>query len=309
MWHQYETEAYLRHLYVIYQNVPPEEQDAVLPALEDEMRRHNEFIDWSSDVIARIAIQMREMQEFTARTDQKMRDSQPMLYNQLLALFLQNNQAVVADLKAKKQDLLLQKGFFREFLGNCLKRLKLFIQPIAGYAIPGVACQFHSFLMQFLTLKDFQAYHRAFERCDNLLLKIANDSIESFCVLQAPVQIRPIFAAPSLFTFPVYQLTRAAQVELPLEAITEIGASMQLLCDVFVLEFGSAPSESEQIPLFNFVMLSSGIGNLYSLGKYIEHYVIDLQQSEVPLLDDRARLFARQFMAHIAQLDELLSEH
>jgi AraC-like DNA-binding protein len=273
------------------------------------MRRHNEFIDWSSDAIARIAIQMRELQEFTARTDQKMEDSQPMLHNQFLALFLQNNPQVIADLKAKKQDLLLQKSRFRDFLSDCLKKLHQFIQPIAPYAVHGVACQFHSFLMQFLTLKDFQAYHRTFERCDQLLLRIVDSSLEQFCVLAAPAAIRSVFSSPSLFTFPVHQLIRAAQVELPLETIAEIGASIQLLRDMFELEFGSQPTEAELIPLFNYVMLTSRVPNLYSLGRYIEQYLIDIQQADVELLDEKTRQCAKQFMVHVSQLDELLSEH
>jgi hypothetical protein len=41
----YDTEVYLRHLYVIYRGMPAKDQPVVLPALEDEMRRHNNFVD------------------------------------------------------------------------------------------------------------------------------------------------------------------------------------------------------------------------------------------------------------------------
>jgi hypothetical protein len=183
----------------------------MLPGLEDEMGRHNAYPEWSSDPVAQVATEMRELEEFTICTNPKIEDAQPILSNHILALFLRNNFQLGGEPRAKKQDLLPQK-------------LQALIHPIAAYAMQGAGCQFHSYLIQFLSLKDSWLWHLVLEQRDDLLAKIAERSIEQFCVNAAPMRVRALFSTLCLFTLVIHSLQRPAPMERPLEALTEIVA-------------------------------------------------------------------------------------
>jgi hypothetical protein len=121
--------------------------------------------------------------------------------------------------------------------------------------------------------------------------------------------VKTFFEHPSLFTFAIFALRKAAVVEIPLEALADVVQSLMLLQEMFMLEVGEAPTQEELVHLFNYVLLTSKIPNLFSLAKYLEQYLVDLQQAEVPLLDDWMRGGLAQFVKHTAMLDQLMSDY
>jgi hypothetical protein len=306
---QHIPEAYLRHLSVLYQNVPVEDRVGLLPALEDELRRHQEFIDCNRTTLTGIAVQVRELKDFLQRTKQKMEDSTPMLNNQLLALFLDNNQQVVLELKAKKEELLLEPSSFREFLTSSLNRLRKFIEPIAEYAIQGVACEFHSFIMQCLSLRDFQACHRVYERSDKLLVDLADKATSIMCLSRAPPRVKALFDFPVLFTFAIGALRKAVVVEIPLEAMSEIARALELINEMYQLEVGGVPQPDDTGRLLNYALLQSRIRNLFTMGKFIQQFLADLEQTEVELIDDKMKAALAQYVKNNAMIEQFLSDY
>jgi hypothetical protein len=271
---KFTTEAYLRHLYVIYELVPPEDRDAILPALEDEIRRHNEFIIRSTEILTGIAIQMTVLKEASGKSKQKMIDYQPILSNNLLLLFFDDNQNLMSELKEKKQLFLVNKESFYEFWKVWSGKLKTFVVgKKAENAYVGVSRMFHSFLMQTLTLRDFQSVHDEFVRSDELFVGVDAKTIRRVCVDPAPDEIKPLFDSPSLFSFAVTSLRKAQFLELPLEAIGEVSLAMNLIEEMFRLETGLPVDDVYLSHLFNFSILASKIPNLVSMARYMEHFL------------------------------------
>ena len=305
----YITEAYLRNLYVLQLKLPDNERVQVLPALEDEIRRQQQFIEKNQDILTQISVQLRILTDDNEKASNKMEDGKPILYNYLMALFLQNNPSLVTEMKTRKEDLLLHNLLFKGFFENCVKKIKLFIGGIAQYAIEGVARQFHSFCMQELSLKEYQRLHLTYERCDRLLVGIADKCVETLCISVAPVKIRNLFNYPSLFGFSLLALKKGIFLALPLETLNQIGLSIDLLNEMYKLEVGGTPQTEELAPMFSYAMLSSNVDNLFSMGKYLDHFLGSLVQCEVKLLDDRLRVTLAHFLNHISMLEPHLSEY
>ena len=306
---EYITEAYLRNLYVLWMKLSENERHQVLPALEDEIRRQQRFIEQNQDILTKISVQLKILTEDNDKAVSKMEDGKPVLYNYLMALFLQNNPSLVAEMKTRKEDLLLHNLLFKGFFENCVKKIKLFIGGIAEYAVEGVARQFHSFCMQELSLKEYQRLHLTYERCDRLLIGIADKCVETICISVAPVKIRNLFNYPSLFGFSLLALRKGVFLALPLETLNQIGLSIDLLNEMYKLEVGGTPQTEELAPMFSYAMLSSNVDNLFSMGKYLDHFLGTLVHCEVKLLDDRLRVTLAHFLNHISMLEPLLSEY
>jgi hypothetical protein len=213
------------------------------------------------------------------------------------------------ELKAKKEELLLEPTSFREFLTSSLNRLRKFIEPIAEYAIQGVACEFHSFVMQCLSLRDFQACHRVYERSDKLLVDLADKAILIMCLASAPRRVRELFDFPVLFTFAIGALRRAVVVEIPLEAMSEIARALELINEMYQLEVGGVPQPEDMGRLLNYSLLQSRIRNLFTLGKFIQQFLADLEQTEVELIDDKMKAALAQYMKNNAMIEQFLSDY
>jgi hypothetical protein len=306
-WHLYDTEAYLRHLYVIYRRVPAQDQNAVLPALEDEIRRHNKFIDANRRAVTDMSRHTRAMSEPLRCIAEKVEAAKSVLANQILTVFIQNNQQIASDLKAVKRVMFLQKSSFKEFFNGILARIRKFIQPIGEYLYPEVGCHLHSYLMQFLPLSEFQAVHNMLEAQDSRLEEIAEEAIPKYCVSAAPERLRGLFNFPSLFAFAVHAIKRAAGCAGPLDALGEIAYCIDLLTDLYVLEVDAQPTQEALTPLFNYVLLTSKAGVLVSVSTYIDHFLGDLLAADTPILDERLSHALSQFLSYIALFDQVLS--
>jgi hypothetical protein len=302
LWHQYLTEAYLRHLYVIYQDVPPEERSAVLPALEDEIRRHGELITFNTESMTGIALLTRDLTECIDATVGKLGDCWPVFEHCLLADLLRSNPEIGLDLRAKKQQILLSRVVFKEFFAVCIAPFKKVAQD---FPVQGVASQLHSFVMQSLSLRDFQAAQKGLDKQDKLLVDNTEKLLDQHCLKTGPSSVRNLFGFPVLFTYAIHSLRKAALLEVPLEAVREIAEAVDLLREMFELETGAPPQEHEFKPLFNYALLSAKLQNLCSFGKYLEHFLGDLPP-EPQLLDGRRADALRSFLGRLAWINQVL---
>ncbi|OHT06663.1 hypothetical protein TRFO_25191 [Tritrichomonas foetus] len=305
---QFITEAYLRHLYVIYQSVPEKDQRAVIPGLEDEIRRHLELEKRNDEILTGIAIQLRiirgEIEKYEATRDESM----PILYSQLLTLFLQSQEDLASTIKSKLQDFILQKTVFSEFLQEYFYKLNIFISPIAEYAIRGVSCCLHSFFLQQITLNEFRAQYPMLKRCDQLLQNIPEQGIEQICVSSSPARMRHLFKTRQLFVFSIYAAQKAMFVELPLEALRQLSLAVKYVKKMFELEIGGKPTEEESQSLFNFVLLKSENPNLFSLGKYLQHFLVGLPLKDETLFTNAMDETLKYYENHLTTLDSYLSD-
>jgi hypothetical protein len=307
---KFTTEAYLRHLYVIYNEVPVEDRDAILPALEDEIRRHNEFIIRNTEILTGIAIQMTILREASNKSKQRMIDSQPIFHNHLLAMFLDSHSEVVVELNERKSVFLNEEGkdAFFQFFKAWGKKVKSFIIPIADDALYGVAPLFHSFLMQQLTLREFQNANDKFMKSDELFIGVNVRTVQRVCVDAAPPEIWSLFDSPSLFNFAINSLQRAQFLEMPLEAIREISLAMNIIEEMFRLETGLDPDDSYLSHLFNYSLLASGVPNWMSFAKYVEHFLSGLPETEFLALNERLTNILSSFYNRMLALAVKLME-
>jgi hypothetical protein len=108
--------------------------------------------------------------------------------------------------------------------------------------------------------------------------------------------------------FAVYAIKRAANVEVPIEAICEFADAIDSVTTVYSLETGAKPSDDELVSLFNFVLLESKVPNWGAFAKYLEQFVVGLPQEEVPLLDQRLKAAVAVFVRSNAILSQLMSK-
>jgi hypothetical protein len=108
--------------------------------------------------------------------------------------------------------------------------------------------------------------------------------------------------------FAVYAIKRAAFVEVPIEAMSELADAIDSVRTVYTLETGAKPSDDELVSLFNFALLESRVPNWGAFAKYLEQFVVGLQQKDVALLDQRMEAAVTVFVRSNALLTQLMSK-
>lgn len=310
---QYVTEAYLRHLYVIYQSIPQKDQRAVIPGLEDEIRRHFELEQRNSNTLTGIAIQMRTLKEEIDRYQNIKKERLQILYSQLLLLYFQEGTNPQRDFLKPEQIVaraneFIQKTIFSEFLLLYFNHISMFITPVADYAVRGVQCCFHSYITQFIPLSKFIEYNTRLNQCDQLLQKITDQSIEKLCISSSPARIRHLFSTQQLFVFPIYAAQKAMFIELPLEAIRQFSIAIKLIKKMFELEIGGKPTQQELQALFDYVVLKSNVPTVFSMGKYLNHFLLGIPIKDNSLFDDGMEDAIHLVDSNLTALESLLSD-
>lgn len=307
-WQFYETEEYLRHLYMVSKNVSSEDRKAVLPALEDEMQRHYNFIAANRREISALTHYTRILSDEITHVDDKLAETKSKLYNELFVVFLHSHQQIASDLAAAKDDCQSQKYIFNGFFSTVMAKMGTFVEQIGEAILPVMAGFLHTFLMQTLTFDGFQEANPALAHIDEAIPEIAGAAIADYAIASVPPNVAKLFNSPQLFRFAVHALKRAAAIELPLEAIAEIVRCTELLADLYRFETDSFPGPDELTPLVDFVLVTSGIGNVVSFCKYLEHYLADLGPAGAALNDDRRVLALSQLQACVTALSEMIAE-
>ena len=310
---QYVTEAYLRHLYVIYQSIPQKDQRAVIPGLEDEIRRHFELEQRNSEVLTGIAIQMRVLKDEIDHYQSLKNERLPLIYSQLLILYLNEGSnpqkdSIKPDQIANKCSEFIQKSIFSEFLLINFNQINSFVTPIADYAVRGVQCCFHSYVTQQFPLSKFLELNPKLNRCDQLLKKITDQSIDKLCISSSPVRIRHLFVNQQFFVFPIYAAQKAMFIELPLEAIRQFSIAVQLIKKMFELEIEGKPTQQELQALFDFVILKSDVPTVFSMEKYLHHFLVGVPINDNSLFNGDMEEALHLIDTNVKSLESLLSD-
>jgi hypothetical protein len=301
----FQKYAYINHLSVRLAELGEGELADLFPALESEIECQRENVDTNYRLltaIARVTVQLdAEVEAYERKADQ----SFAILYGCLLMGFLESDPSIGQTFSQHRETFLTDKRAFMDFLISALTRLKTFLQPIADYSFPRVSAHFHTWMMQRLPLREFISGHPGYTLRDDALSTVSKDVIAKVCVVPAPPKLKMIFANPPLFQFCEIELLNAEFLELPLEAIERITAARSLLEKVFELAFGEGPQADEMTPLFNYALLASGISKMFSLHKYLEHFLA-LPPGDVQFLDNARSVALTHFIGHVAALEQAL---
>jgi hypothetical protein len=162
--------------------------------------------------------------------------------------------------------------------------------------------------MQRLPLKDFVDAHPDFAARDAEWANLDSDAIARISVLAAPQQIAPVFSDATAFQSCKIELLNAERLEFPLEAIERIRAAVNLTQHIFVLAVGRAPKTDELTPLFNYALLTSGLSKVFSLYKYLEHFLLDVGTGSVRFVEKEKSAALTQFINHVSSLQQVLQK-
>ena len=278
----------------------------ILIELNEEIRRNYMYLDRNNAILTNIS---RMMQRLTAEINdckEKAEQTYPIIYSALLTLFLDKNPNVKQSFEELKQQMLTNKKVFQDFFSETLVKLRDFITPIASYAITGVSTHYHSWLMQNMTLRDFIEYHPEYTDGDMRLTIVTKDVIQQVCVNPAPPKLSNIFANPPLFDFAVLELRASEFTEIPIEAMVFISSAINLIQRMFDLSIGGAPQADEMTPLFNYALLSSGFNTMLSFEKYIEHFLFELPQLDLKIINEQTSVALTHFINHVSSLDQII---
>ncbi|OHS94584.1 hypothetical protein TRFO_39225 [Tritrichomonas foetus] len=304
----YKTYSYLNHLVLKLKNIEESQYDEVLIHLQDDIRRHNEYIERNNLIMTRIARMMEQLDAEIVSYNEKADHSYPIIYSALLQLFLENEKTLETNAIEKKDDMMTKKSVFDEFFTNYLIKLKNFIMPIASYTLTGVAIHFHTWLMQMMPLRDFIEMNPSLSEGDERLTIVTKETIDIVCVKPAPKKLSNIFAHPPLFDFIEIELRGAEFVEIPLEAVSYISSAINLIQRMFDLAIGGAPQADEMTPLLNYSLLSSGLNCIYSFKMYLEHFLHELPQTEIKFMSDSYSIALTHFINHVSSLDQFITQ-
>lgn len=299
------SESYIRHLDVIFSEVPKDQQSIILPSLEDEIRRHMAYITRNHETLVNIEYQMKILKNESQNYQEKMSESMPILYAHFLNLFLQKNPGIINEIKTKKAEFFIQDKLFYDYFQAKMHQLNLFIAPIANFALPGVTCHFHTYLMQQITFQEFQASHQELALQDR---KFSNASNNVLRIQNIPEKVSELFTKPSLFAFAINCFKRAEFLKLPIESIKEVSRTFELLNQMFSLEVEGTPQPEEFAAMLNYVFLSSNLSDLFSLYKYLEIFLIMIPQHEYKFTSDSERLIMTQFTNQIYSLMQTVQQ-
>ena len=301
----YTTDLYLSNLVKKLDSVGTSNFNRILNCLEDDIRRNREYLDRNDEILANIARMVEQLDAEIVLYQEKADQSYPIIYSSLLQLFLESDKTIETVAEEKKLEMLIRKNSFHEFYSASISKLKSFITPIAEYALQGVASHFHTWLMQKMTLDEFI---EANGLNDYLNEKIDKQLIEKVCVEPAPPKLNKIFSSNQLFDFVMMELREAEVVEIPLEAVNYISSAINLIQRMFDLAIGGAPQADEMTPLFNYSLMSSGMNRMVSFEKYLEHFLYELPQNDIKLLNDSTSIALTHFINHVSSLTEIVDK-
>lgn len=301
------TYTYLNHLIMKLSDLKESQHCDILFALDDEIKRHREYLMRNNNIITNIARMMQKLDIEINKYQEKAEQSYPIVYGCLLNLLLQFDQSITSNFQQLKSRMLVDKKCFMDFFSRSIQRIKDFVSPIADYATTGVAMHFHSWLMQSMPLRDFIDEHQQFVDGDMRLTVVKKDVIQQVCVIPAPTKLQNIFANPPLFDFVLIELRSSEFAEIPLEAMKYISSAINLIQRMFDLAIGGAPQADEMTPLFNYALLSSGFNAMLSFEKYLEHFLFELPQGDLKLMDEQTSVALTHFINHVASLDQIVA--
>ena len=286
---QYIVEAYLRHLYVIHQNVPEKDKRAVIPGLEDEIRRHLELEKRNDDALTGIAIQMRILNKEIDKYESIRNESMPILYSQLLVHYMEEfkTENILEITRGRGVEFIMQSPSFVNHFKEFRTRLFSFLNPFADYSVGGVACCLHSLMMQILTFSNFVNYSNGIPQLNEKLNAYLPQVINQLCVLKATPRVKDLLYKQELFLFSITQITLGFSMEIPLETLRQLAVAVELCEQMFELEIGEPPTNNELKILFFYALLNSRYLYLYSMGKYLQHFLTKLDVRDNYLFNDK----------------------
>ncbi|OHT00119.1 hypothetical protein TRFO_08114 [Tritrichomonas foetus] len=308
----YLTEAYIRHLSCVSSEVIANSEETgtvLIPALEFELSRHKTKIHDDKATLREINRLSRIVDQEIAICSQMAEDALPFLCSHLLNQYIRSNPQFTIDLILKKEDMLLQPSAFFDFMQEKLVSLKDFILPIAEYTLDEVARHFHTYVMQYLSFSEFRNFKKTYQRSDRLYMRDSQSILNKLCVSQAPDSLKELMETKELFEVITDTVRRAMQLEIPLETVREISLSFDMIRQMKEAETDVKITHDELTLAFNFVLLSSNIPDLYTMGKYVQQYLVNIPLGEVVFLTEKENDALKLFCYHITKLDEVLSDY
>lgn len=314
----YLTEAYIRHFDCVAKQITKtasfknENKDNgekfFITALQKEIERHTEKTGRLKVTNNELNHQIRIVKSSIDTLEHQSSDSLPFLCSNLLTLFINSIPQFTIDLVLKKEDILLQPAAFFDFMQENLVTLKDFIVPIAEYALDEVARHLHTFVMQKLSYNEFRSFKRTYQRFDKIFMKDSDSILNCLCVSQAPENLVELFKKRELFDVIINVVRKAMLLEIPLETVREIAKAFDLIKVVKEVETDVKITHDELTLAFNFVLLSASIPTLYSMGKYVQQYLVNIPMGDVVFLTEKENDVLKIFCYQITQLDQVLSD-
>lgn len=311
---QYMTEAYLRHLYVIHQSVPEKDKRAVIPALEDEIRRHLELEQRNDDILTGIAVQTRILNETKEQLVSYSDTMYPVLYANLLHFYLQSGVTPSSDVLkpntiiSQAPEITKNKVDFSEFILKYFHQITTFITPIADFAVNGVQCCFHSYLLQVIPPAKYREYQPSLRNADEYFSNSFDLIYQTLCYKQSLNRVKPLFDNPNLLAFPIYLSQQALINGSPLNGVRMLADMNNLIIDTVELELGSRNlSEEEKQGLFDFVMIHTQSPHLYSIGKYFQQFLYQYPLRDPKVYSSEMNNALSNYLTFISSLETINS--
>lgn len=306
--HNYVTEAYIRHFDAVSQQVSNGTSESVfISALQREIERHTVLTEKYQTELKEINRQIRIMDQSIDELVKRENESLPFVGSVLLSLFIKSNSQLAIDLVVKKEDMLLQPNSFFDFMQEYLIELKNKIGPIADYAVNEVARQFHSFVMSKLSYNEFKSFKRTYQRFDKNFVRDSKNILTK-SLEQAPDDLLNLFKKKELFTDIIKIIKKAISIGIPLEAVRQIAKAFNLIRLVKEVEDESRMNHQELGFVFVFILFSANMPNMYSMGKYIQNFLVNIPFAEISFLSEEENDALKMFGHQITQLDQILSD-
>ena len=307
----YQTESYIRHLSCVSKKVinNADSETVLLPALQIEIERHTKRTQQDKSTLREINTLLKIVDTEIEQISQLSNEALTFLCANLLDMFINSNTQFTIDLVLKKEDMLLQANDFFDFFQEKLADLKNFILPIAEYALDNVACQFHSYIMQNLSYEEYRQFKKTYQRMDSIFIDHCEAIINDHCISTVPVSMRSLLSNKEQFDSIRAVIRNALKNEIPLESVREIAKAFELIALVKEVETETTITKDELRSTFNYLLLSSNAPTLYSMGKYIQQYLVNITLGDVVFLTEKENDALKLFCYYLTNLDKVLYDY
>lgn len=267
--HNFIAEAYLRNLYVISQDIPSSEQHIIIPALEEELRRRNNFINYMDESIYNILSILDKMKFEYQKVKELTNYKNSVLSYQILTLFVQDDPNIFSELQSCKNNLLSNNDDFVNFMNKNIQKISEYVSNILPKLSQDSIYRFHSYIMQYLNIEEFQEIHKDYLDKDKMILKLFKG------IQEQPTQ-KIKFIIDFYIRFLSIKLNHSKYIGIPIEAAYEISETISLIKNIYKLEYNEEISVLELNQVIKIALMKSEIECIYSFSKYLEFSLIKL---------------------------------
>jgi hypothetical protein len=265
-----------------------------LPSLDDELQSRAKRIEQQTQLFMELVGLHGKLAAAVRQLSRLLDAVEEAASSQLYRSFIDGTPALVAEFHATADALLADQAEFSAFFERSLR----FLAPAL---LPRLKVHQHCWMLSALSFDRWLPLHSEFGELDGMIARASDEAIQWFCVDPAPLKARKLFQSVAFEeAFALLRAGRAAM--LPLIALPKISAAIELLNDLFCLDYQTSAQADELTPLLHFLFLKCKVPKLFSFMQYVDAFAKPLMEKNIIQLPESVIVGHTHIVNHMDSL-------